>query len=117
MNRWISTLIGVLLVAAGVVGLLGVFTTEGKLFGVFAVNFWHNLAHLGVGVLGLLAAYLGESWSRIFLLLFGIASVALLALGIYYGEDLLFGVLADNPADQIFRGVSGVGALYASTKR
>ena len=56
-----ATLVGAVLTIAGIVGFFysGSFGSPGevdKVFGILAVNGWHNVVHLATGLLGLAAA-------------------------------------------------------------
>ncbi len=71
---------------------------KGNLLGIFAVNWFHSLAHLLIGVAGL-AAYNSFSASRSYALVVGIAYAALFVLGIL--GITLGGLLPLNGPDNI----------------
>src|SRR3954447_17712039 len=60
--RLYAMVVGVVLVAAGVIGFFyeSSFTTDasvrGSVFGLLDVNGWHNVVHIATGLLGILAA-------------------------------------------------------------
>jgi hypothetical protein len=102
----------IVLIAAGAMGMFGIMVTDDKLLGIFAVNHWHNVIHLAVGVLAGIAAYLGRGWSKAYFQVFGVVFIGLAALGLYHGEGMLFGYIANNHADVVLHAVLGVVALY-----
>src|SRR4051812_1738669 len=60
--RVYAMVVGVVLVAAGVIGFFyeSSFTTDasvrGSVFGLLDVNGWHNVVHIATGLLGILCA-------------------------------------------------------------
>lgn len=77
-------------VAAGAAGL-DAETGHGRLLGLFPVNIWHNLVHLGVGIWGVVAARdFGSSvlFAKVAAILFGL----LFILGLIPATNTLFGL-------------------------
>lgn len=112
MLRGMAYVFAVIFIAIGVAGFLDMTMQDGKLLGIFAVNNAHNLVHIGAGVLAGIAGYLGASWSRIYFQVFGIVYLGLAAAGVYHGEGMLFGYIANNFSDVALHAVVGVAALY-----
>jgi hypothetical protein len=78
------------LLVGSVPGVLGPFT--GFLLGLFAVNWFHSLAHLAIGAAGL-AVHRRFSGSKAYALALGIAYAALFLLGMLSGEVVTLGEL------------------------
>jgi Domain of unknown function (DUF4383) len=94
----------------------GPFT--GFLLGVFAVNWFHSLAHLIIGIGGL-ATYRNSVAARTYCLVIGVAYAALFVLGLIFGLSFLGGFLPLNGADNVLHLLSALlafGAFFASRK-
>lgn len=77
-------------VAAGAAGLAAE-TGHGRLLGLFPVNVWHNLVHLGLGIWGIVAAKNFSSsvlFAKVAAILFGV----LFILGLIPATNTLFGI-------------------------
>lgn len=95
----LAGLVGLVYLAIGILGFVVAGSGEGSV-GAFSVNLWHNLLHLGVGVLGVIAA-LNSGFSRTF------GWLLLAAFGLLFVWGLaITGVFASNP-------VSGLGNPFA----
>ena len=71
---------------------MDVHAGHGRLFGLFPVNFWHNIVHLAVGIWGVIAARdfgAAVSFARINAVLFA----ALTILGLIPATNTLFGLV------------------------
>ena len=104
---------GVSFLAVGALGFI-LNPTGGELLGIFAVNVLHNLVHLLFGILGITAAYAG--WSRPYLQGVGVIYLLLTVLGfvpgLFFGDDLLLGLVHINLADNFLHLVLGGIAAY-----
>ena len=129
--RLYCLLVGGVLVAAGIIGFLyeasfavGNEVVADNVFGILAVNGWHNLVHLAIG--GLLLAAAGAA-ARSAALFIGVLYLVLAALGFVAtgGDGITFvaenGVLIDlvpvNDDDNwlhVILGITGVIAGLAS---
>lgn len=109
---------GIILIAVGVLGFLGVIgPTAGK--SIFGANWWfdnrENWAHLLLGVVGLIAAFVLPTVAQKGLVLI------LGALGVLVGIYSLavstnfLGANLENPLDTILHIVVGAWALWASS--
>lgn len=115
-----ALLLGVLLVAAGIVGFFynGTFTSNERIhddmLGAFSVNGWGNTVHVLLGIWGLAAA---GSWtgSRAFSYGAGLILVALGAWGFILGsgQSILSIVPVNAPVDWA-RLVLGIAAVLAA---
>lgn len=120
--RLYAVVAGTVLVVAGIVGLFydahfgsgnGVFghDTTYKVFGIFAVNGWHNVVHLLTGVLGLLAA--GYA-ARAYAVGLGIVYVVIAVWGFIIGSgDAILTIVPINTADNVFHLLLGVLGILA----
>ncbi|MDQ4083732.1 MAG: DUF4383 domain-containing protein [Actinomycetota bacterium] len=99
------------LLVGSVPGALGPFT--GFLLGLFAVNWFHSLAHLAIGAAGL-AVHRSFSGSKAYALALGIAYAALFLLGILSGEvATLGGLLPLNGVDNVLHVLTALVAFTA----
>ena len=99
------------LLVGSVPGALGPFT--GFLLGLFAVNWFHSLAHLAIGAAGL-AVHRSFSGSKAYALALGIAYAALFLLGILSGEVVtLGGLLPLNGVDDVLHVLTALVAFTA----
>jgi hypothetical protein len=117
---------GAVLVIAGIIGFFyeASFDTGNSLrtddvFGILAVNGWHNVVHIVIGLVGLAAA--GSNYAaRTYALVFGVIYLALAVWGFLETENG-FGVLIDvvpvNTEDNFLHlilGLLGLGAYVAT---
>jgi hypothetical protein len=118
--RLYATAVGALLTIAGIIGFFysssfGSPGTVDDVFGIFAVNGWHNVLHLVTGLLGLAAAgYLARTYA----LAFGLLYVVIAVWGFIVGSgDSILSIVPVNGADNVLHlviGVLGLGAGAAS---
>lgn len=74
-------------------GVAGDGQGHGRLFGLFAVNLWHNLVHLAIGVWGIVAAISSFSSARLFARAATIIFALLALLGLIPATSNLFGLV------------------------
>ena len=108
----IAVIFGILFVAAGLLGFVPAVNPAGKLIGVFDVNVAHNLVHIATGVVALIVGFASDKASRIFFQVFGIVYAAVAALGFYYGNQPLLGIVSSNMADTWLHVVIALISLY-----
>lgn len=84
--------------------------TADRLWGLFPVNFLHNLVHLGIGIWGILASR-SHSGSRSFALFAGALYIALVVVGLFFPEGFGLVPLGDN--DLWLHAILGVLLLAA----
>jgi hypothetical protein len=129
--RLYCLLVGGVLVIAGIIGFFyeasfatGDSIRADNVFGVLAVNGWHNLVHISIGALLLVAA---GSAARAGALFVGILYIALCVLGFIATSDNGIGFIAENDTlidlvpvnneDNVLHlilGITGIIAAYAS---
>lgn len=118
--RLYATLVGGVLVVAGLVGFFysASFGGPGNVddaFGLLSVNGWHNLFHIGTGALGLLLA---DRAARGYALWLGCAYLALAVWGFVLGGDAtILGFFPVNSGDDLLHlvlGGLGVAAALAT---
>jgi hypothetical protein len=115
--RLYATLVGGVLVVAGIIGFFysSAFNTQeadvDSVFGILAVNGWHNVVHILTGALGLLAA--GYA-ARTYALGLGAVYLVIAAWGFIIGDgDFILGFIPVNTEDNVLHlilGLLGVGA-------
>jgi hypothetical protein len=79
-----------------------------NLRGVFSINWFHNLAHVAIGVLGLAAAG-GTNTGRLYVRTVGIAYAGLFMIGLFTGNFL--DILPLNAPDNVLHLASAIAAL------
>jgi hypothetical protein len=121
--RLYATLVGGLLVIAGIVGFFysASFGSPGNVddvLGLFSVNAWDNVLHILTGAIGLLVA--GYA-ARRYALCLGALYLAIAVWGSIVGSgDAILGFLPVNTADDVLHlvlGALGVCAAMATPKR
>ena len=122
-NRMLSLALGIIFTA---LSILGFFTPQENstgvqaIFGIFDVDLPHNIFYLLTGLLGIAAAFTGQS--RLFNRVFGILYLLLGLLGLIpalyfpagtYGTDngLFLGFTHINAGDHILHLITGVVAI------
>lgn len=106
MWRSVSVIYGVVFLLVGIAGFVPglvsapaepdavtVHGMHGLLFGLFPVNWLHNLVHVAFGLWGLGAYYGGALPSRTYLRAVAIVYALLLVFGLVPGLDTLFGLV------------------------
>jgi hypothetical protein len=118
--RLYATLIGGLLVVVGIVGFFysASFGAPGEVddvFGLLAVNAWHNIVHVLTGAIGLLVARYA---ARQYALWLGIAYIAIATWGFILGDNAsILSFLPVDTADDFLHlalGLLGVAAALAT---
>lgn len=118
--RLYATLVGGVLVIVGIIGFFysASFGSPGNVddvFGILAVNAWHNIVHILTGAIGLLVA--GYA-ARQYALYLGIVYVVIAIWGFVIGSgDSILGFIPVNTEDNFLHlilGVLGIGAAIAT---
>jgi hypothetical protein len=118
--RLYATLIGGTLVVAGIIGFfynasfdVGDSIESDKVFGILAVNAWHNLVHIASGAVLLLAA--GSRAVREVVLAFGAVYLLVFLLGAFEvgGENTIFKFIPVNTEDNVLHLILGLLAVAA----
>jgi hypothetical protein len=113
--QWYCLLAGASLLLAGILGFAadGGFNTgsaiDGDTFIVFEVNGWHNLVHIGSGLL-LLAAANYRPTAKSVALAFGVVYGLVTLWGLIDGDEVL-NIIPVNPADNLLHLVLSVAAI------
>ncbi|WP_432486556.1 DUF4383 domain-containing protein [Kineococcus sp. SYSU DK018] len=117
-----SLIVGAMFVVVGIAGFIpGITTNYGQLewagpdsqamlLGIFMVSILHNLLHLGLGVLGLVAAK-SASAARSFLIAGGLVYAALWIYGLVVAEESQANFVPLNNADDWLHLVLAVGMI------
>ncbi len=104
------------LVENPILDIVAIGPFSGLLIGLFAVNWFHSLAHLLIGVAGL-AVYRNHAAARSYALALGVAYAALFVLGLIFGLNFLSGLLPLNGWDHVLHILTALvafGAYFAS---
>lgn len=109
MLKILAILFGLSMIVIGILGFLPDYAPNGKLLDLFSVNPVHNVIHLATGVIALLCGLSSSFASKTFFILFGLLYLGFGIYGLYTGEDLLFGLIAINQADNFLH--LGIGAI------
>ena len=102
--RRFAALIGIVFVLLGIIGFINPHA-----FGRFHLDTTHNILHLVVGLLGLLAAW-GEGYATRFSQAIGILYMLMAVLG-FFTKDL-FGFMHVGLSDNVLHFIVGAIALY-----
>jgi NAD/NADP transhydrogenase beta subunit len=115
--------VGVVLVAAGIIGFFyeSAFTSDESVrdavLGILDVNGWHNVVHIATGLAGILCARALAS-ARAYCLVFGIVYLLVCVWGFIVGNDgSILSIVPVNTADNILHlllAAGGFGAYAAS---
>ena len=120
--RLYCTLVGAVLVIAGIIGFFysagfdtgvnGVAADTDEIFGVLGVNGWHNLLHIALGVLALAVA--GSPYgARAYCLGIGLVYVLLAIWGFVDSDNIILGLLPVNNEDNFLHLILGLTGLAA----
>jgi len=112
MLKKIAIVFGIVFVAVGALGFVPAVVPDDKLLGLFEVNVMHNLVHVVTGVIAILVGINSEAASQTFFRIFGVIYALVAALGVFYGEQPILGVIANNRADVGLHVLIAVIALY-----
>jgi hypothetical protein len=111
--------VGVVLVAAGIIGFLyeSSFTSDESVrkavFGVLDVNGWHNLVHVVTGLLGILAARTLAS-ARTYCLVLGLVYLVVAVWGFVLGGDgSILSIVPVNTQDSVLHLLLAAGGFAA----
>ena len=102
---------GVILLILGILGFVPRETPEGYLFGVFHVNPAHNWLHILTGIIAIFCGKCDVA-SRRFFQIFGVIYAIIAILGFFHGNHPIFGILANNQADNVLHVIIAIIALY-----
>jgi hypothetical protein len=116
-----ALVVGATLVVAGIIGFFynSTFTSNKSVhddvFGILAVNGWHNVVHIATGALGLLA--LGYA-ARLYAGGLGIVYIVVAIWGFIIGSgDSILSIVPVNTEDNVLHlliGLAGVAAFLAT---
>ena len=121
--RLYAGLVGATLVVAGIVGFFysAGFGSPGDVdavFGILAVNGWHNVVHILTGALGLLAFSAGVYASRQYALVLGAVYLVVAVWGFIIGDGAsILSIVPVNTEDNVLHlliGLAGLGAGLAA---
>jgi hypothetical protein len=124
--QWYALIFGATLLLAGILGFLADSSfgdvgsnVEGDELIAFEVNGWHNVVHILSGLLGL-ATWRNPASARAYALGFGIVYLLVTIWGFATGDQVLFGLLPVNGADNVLHlliSIAGIAAGLASDPR
>lgn len=112
-DKMLALVLGIVFLLLGLLGFI-LNPNKGDLFGIFAVDTFHNSLYLVTGLLGL-GAYYYASRSRLYAQVVGIVYLLLAILAFIPAlttGGALFGLMSVNLADNILHLIIGVVAAY-----
>lgn len=112
MLKQLTTTFGAVLLAIGILGFVPGITSDGLLFGIFAVGGVQNVIHVLSGAVALWAGMTSLSAARMYFQIFGVIYALVTVLGFVAGGSIL-GLFTTNSADNILYLVIAAVALYA----
>jgi hypothetical protein len=113
--------VGAVLIGAGIAGFFysSSFGSPGNVdpvFGILAINGWHNLVHIATGALGLLAYNAGAYASRTYALALGAVYAAVAVWGFIVGDGgEILSIIPVNTEDNVFHALIGVTGVLAAS--
>lgn len=122
MLKRAAVIFGALFVVVGILGFIEALAPPspdvpgGLLFGLFAVNAFHNWVHILSGVVALVVGFRSEAASRMYFRVFGVIYALVAVLGIFVGEGYLLG-MAHNMPDVVLHALIAIAALYLGFAR
>jgi Domain of unknown function (DUF4383) len=114
-----ALIFGAVLTVAGIIGFFynSDFTSNKSVhddvFGILAVNGWHNVVHIATGVLGL-AAFSGYGSARGYAFGLGVVYIAVAIWGFIIGSgDSILSIVPVNTEDNVLHALIGVAGVAA----
>lgn len=107
-----AVLFGLGFLSAGMMGFMPMFTHDGLLLGIFAVDTLHNVIHLVTGVVALLVAG-SVAYARVYFKVFGIiyGLVAVMGFAMHGDMSMLHVPMQMNMADNYLHTVAALLSL------
>jgi hypothetical protein len=110
-----AKVMGIILLAIGILGFIPGIAPNGMLFGIFMVNAWHNIVHLFSGLIFLAAAF-SDNWelTRKVVLTFAIIYGLVTVLGFFTPDGGQVLGMRVNLADDILHLAITASALLVA---
>jgi len=108
MLRFFAIIFGIALIFVGVAGFLPTFNQDGLLFGYFTTDGVHNVFHITVGVIAIMAATSFRA-TKLYFQVVGLLYVVLAVWGFWTSGNIY--MMHVQPADNILHIIVGVVAL------
>ena len=100
-SRFIAFILGLVVVAAGVLGFIDYFSPGGQLFGVFQVSMINDIFHIVTGFIGMVVAIPSRRrYAAWYILEMGIVYAAITIIGFVYDGNI-FGLTTINLNDTL----------------
>ncbi|MBA3238314.1 MAG: DUF4383 domain-containing protein [Parachlamydiaceae bacterium] len=112
MLRILTFFVGILFIIAAVLGFMPEFFSDGKFLGVFAIRSLNNIAHLAIGIIGLLCAFKNSRVCTYFFIALGVIFGILALLGLFDNTMTLFQYFTTNAPLNVFYATFSLIALY-----
>lgn len=112
MLKKIAIAFGLIMIIVGLLGFTQIAAPNGYLLGIFHVNGEHNLIHIVTGIISLICGLASGFAARLFFRTFGIVYGLVAVLGLYYVDQPILGLIANNVADIVLHAIIAVFALY-----
>lgn len=124
IQKTVAFIFGIVFLLVGILGFVPALTPNMSLLGLFMVNPLHSIVHLAFGVLGIAAALTetGVLYNRIGGLIYLVLGILGFFPFLYFGSNMLIGLVMINPADNFLHIVigivlAGVGFFVAQPRR
>lgn len=105
MVKSITWILGIVLLLVGILGFV-----NNPILGLFQVDTVHNVIHILSGIVALIAVSSGESYARLYLIVFGIVYGLVTILGFMSGTSVL-GLFVINQADNYLHAAIAIVCL------
>lgn len=122
MLKRAAVIFGAIFVVIGILGFIPAIAPPAAdgdgalLFGLFAVNGWHNWVHILSGIVALAVGFRSEEASRMYFRAFGVIYALVAVAGIFVGRGHLLG-MAHNMPDVALHAIIAIAALYLGFAR
>jgi hypothetical protein len=119
MLRFFAVLFGIAFIFAGVSGFVPSMIMDNLLFGYFEVNSIHNVAHIVIGVIAIMAST-NHNAAKLFFQIVGLLYALLAIAGFVLAGNLDFMMMHFNMADNLLHiGVAAVALIvgFSAHKR
>lgn len=110
MLRLLAITFGMIFIIIGILGFLPAFVEQENLFGIFRVNFEHNVAHLAAGILAVLSGLASKFATKTYFIIAGVIFGMLAFFGFMEKSEMLFEMIAINTADNILH--AGIAIVF-----
>lgn len=113
MLKQVALIFGLIFLVIGILGFVPELNKGGKFMGIFTLNDMHNYVHIATGVVGILCGLIGNAASQVFFKVFGVVYAIVAALGFYYGDSNILGMISSSmPNTWLHVGAAAISLFF-----